>query len=147
MTTFKDMVVAEQGMLAKIGITMNINLIDHPAYNTAIQKGWEGFAAAGKLIDANMGWALGTNFSQKVVGQASMDKTNEFQALLEAALASKDYDPALVQKAVKYLYDNNSVICLNATMRGQVMANYVMDAGFYTYDRATYWNPGKVLVK
>jgi peptide/nickel transport system substrate-binding protein len=142
-TTFRDMVVAEQGMLAKIGITMNINLIDHPAYNTAIQKGWEGFAAAGKLIDANMGWALGTNFSQKVVGQASMDKTNEFQALLEAALASKDYDPALVQKAVKYLYDNNSVVCLNATKRGQVMANYVMDAGFYTYDRASYWNPAK----
>ena len=67
-TTFKDMVVAEQGMLAKIGVTMNINLIDHPQYNTAIQKGWDGFAAAGKLIDANMGWALGTNFSQKVLG-------------------------------------------------------------------------------
>jgi peptide/nickel transport system substrate-binding protein len=142
-TTFKDMVVAEQGMLAKIGITMNINLIDHPTYSEQINKGWDGFAAAGKLIDANMGWALGTNFSQKVVGQASMDKTDEFQALLEAALASKDYDPKLIHACLKYLYDNQAVICLNATMRGQVMANYVMDAGFYTYDRATYWNPAK----
>ncbi len=142
-TTFNDMVVAEQGMLAKVGITVKINMIDHPAYNTAINTGWKGFAAAGKLVDANMGWALGTNFSQKVVGNASMDKTNEYQALLEAALASKDYDPALVQKALKYMYDNETVICLNATMRGQVMANYVMYAGFYTYDRAMYWNPGK----
>ena len=39
--------------------------------------------------------------------------------------------------------DNQTVIVLNATMRGQVMANYVMDPGFYTYDRAMYWNPGK----
>jgi peptide/nickel transport system substrate-binding protein len=143
-TTFKDMMVAVQSMLDKIGITVTINLIDHPAYNQAIQTGWEGFAAAGKLIDANMGWALTTNFSQKVVGNASLDKTDEFQALLEAALASKDYDPTLVHKVVKYIYDNNTVICLNATQRGQVMANYVMDAGFYTYDRATYWNPAKV---
>lgn len=143
-TTFKDMMVAVQAMLAKINITVNINLIDHPAYNTAIQKGWDGFAAAGKLIDANMGWALTTNFSQKVVGNASLDKTDEFQALLEAALASKDYDPTLVHKAVKYMYDTIMVICLNATQRGQVMASYVMDPGFYTYDRATYWNPAKV---
>ena len=143
-TTFRDMVVAEQGMLDKIGIKMNINLIDHPAYNTAIQKGWDGFAAAGKLIDANMGWALGTNFSQKVAGQASMDKTNELQALLEAALASKDYDVTLIHKVLKYLYDNTAVICLNATQRAQVMASYVMDPGFYIYDRATYWNPAKV---
>jgi peptide/nickel transport system substrate-binding protein len=142
-TSFRDMLVAEQGMMAKIGITVNINIIDHPAYNSAIQKGWDGLAAAGKLIDANMGWALTTNFSQKVVGNASMDKTDEFQALLEAALASKDYDPALVAKAVKYMYDNQTVIVLNATMRGQLMANYVMDPGFYTYDRATYWNPAK----
>jgi peptide/nickel transport system substrate-binding protein len=142
-TTFRDMVVAEQGMLAKIGITMNINLIDHATYSDQINKGWDGFAAAGKLIDANMGWALTTNFSQKVVGNASMDKTDEFQALLEDALASKDYDPTLVHKALKYMYDNETVICLNATKRGQVMANYVMDAGFYTYDRATYWNPAK----
>jgi peptide/nickel transport system substrate-binding protein len=142
-TTFRDMVVAEQAMLAKIGITVNINLIDHPSYNTAIQKGWEGFAAAGKLIDANMGWALGTNFSQKVTGQVNMDKTAELQALLEGCLASKDYDPTLVHKVLKYLYDNSAVICLNATKRGQVMANYVMDPGFYTYDRATFWNPAK----
>jgi peptide/nickel transport system substrate-binding protein len=142
-TTFKDMVVAEQGMLAKIGITMNINLIDHPAYKDAVRKGWDGYAAAGLLIDANMGWALGTNFSQKVAGNASLDKTDEFQALLEAALASKDYSPALVQQIEKYMYDNEMVTCLNATKRGQVMASYVMDAGFYTYDRATFWNPAK----
>jgi len=142
-TSFKDMLVAEQGMMAKIGVTVNINIIDHPAYKTAVSKGWDGYATAGLLIDANLGWALGTNFSQKVVGNASLDKTNAYQTLLEAALASKDYDPALVQKAVKYMYDNEMVTCLNATMRGQVMANYVMDAGFYTYDRAMYWDPAK----
>jgi peptide/nickel transport system substrate-binding protein len=142
-TTFNDMVVAEQGMLEKIGITMNINLIDHPSYNTAIMEGWDGFAAAGKLIDANMGWALGTNFSQTVVGSVSLDKTDEFQSLLEAALVSKDYDPTLIHDVLKYMYDEQMVICLNATMRGQVMADYVMDAGFYTYDRATFWSPAK----
>jgi peptide/nickel transport system substrate-binding protein len=142
-TTFNDMVVAEQGMLAKIGITVKINMLDHPTYSTAIEKGWDGFAAAGKLIDANMGWALTTNFGKTVVGNASLNKTDAFQALLEASLASKDYDPALVQKAVKYMYDNDMVICIDATMRGQVMANYVMDAGFYTYNRAMYWDPAK----
>jgi peptide/nickel transport system substrate-binding protein len=142
-TSFKDMLVAEQGMLAKIGITVNVNIIDHPTYTNQINKGWDGLAAAGKLLDANMGWALGTNFGQKVVGNASLDKTNEFQALLEACLASKDYDPLLVQKVVKYMYDNQTVTVLNATERGQVMASYVMDPGFYTYDRATFWNPAK----
>ncbi|HTY82531.1 MAG TPA: ABC transporter substrate-binding protein [Dehalococcoidales bacterium] len=143
-TTFKDQEVAIQGMLAKIGITVNVNLIDHPAYNTAIQKGWDGLAAAGKLIDANLGWALGTNFGQQVIGNASLDKTNDFQALLNAALASKDYDPALVQKCLAYMYNNSMVNCQNATKRGQTMANYVMGADFYTYDRAMYWSPAKV---
>ncbi|MGD0794612.1 MAG: ABC transporter substrate-binding protein [Dehalococcoidales bacterium] len=142
-TSFRDMLVAEQGMLAKIGITINVNIIDHPTYTNQINKGWDGLAAAGKLIDANMGWALTTNFGQTVVSNASLDKTNDFQALLNAALASKDYDPALVGKVVKYMDDNQMVIVLNATMRGQVMANYVMDPGFYTYDRATFWNPAK----
>jgi H+/gluconate symporter-like permease len=49
----------------------------------------------------------------------------------------------LIHAVLKYMYDNEMVICLNATMRGQVMATYVMDAGFYTYDRATFWNPAK----
>jgi peptide/nickel transport system substrate-binding protein len=142
-TSFRDMLVAEQGMLAKIGITININIIDHPSYTNQINKGWDGLAAAGKLTDANMGWALGTNFGQTVISNASLDKTNDFQALLNAALASKDYDPALIGKVVKYMDDNQTVIVLNATMRGQVMASYVMDPGFYTYDRATYWNPAK----
>jgi hypothetical protein len=137
------MLVAEQGMLGKICITVNINIIDHPSYNTAINKGWDGLAAAGKLIDANMNWALGTNFGQTVIGNASLDKTNEFQALLDASSAAKDYDPALYGKVTKYMDDNQMVICLNATMRGQVMAGYVMDPGFYTYDRATFWNPAK----
>jgi peptide/nickel transport system substrate-binding protein len=142
-TSFKDMLVAEQGMLAKIGITININIIDHPTYTNSINKGWDGLAAAGKLIDANMNWALGTNFGQTVVSNASLDKTNDFQALLDASYASKDFDPALYAKVLKYMDDNQMVICLNATMRGQVMANYVMDPGFYTYDRATFWNPAK----
>ena len=143
-TTFKDQEVAIQGMLAKIGITVNVNLIDHPAYNTAIQKGWDGLAAAGKLIDANMGWALTTNFGQNVVANASLDKTNDWQALLSASLATKDYDPTLVQKALAYMYNNSMINVENATKRGQTMANYVMGADFYTFDRAMYWSPGKL---
>jgi peptide/nickel transport system substrate-binding protein len=144
MATDKNMINAIQGMLAKIGINFDINLVEHPAYQTAQKSGWEGLNIVGKALDNNLNWALRTAFSQTVADEASLDKTDEFQALLDASQASKDYDPALVGKVLKYMYDNSMVVPLNATQRAQVMQPYVMDPTFYTFNRATIWAPEKM---
>lgn len=93
------------------------------------------------MIDGNMNYALGNALSQTSPDNASLDKTNDLQSLVNMSAASRDYDPALVGKILEYLYNNSTITCLNATERGHVMYPYVMNTGFYAYDRATISSP------
>jgi peptide/nickel transport system substrate-binding protein len=138
-TTNKDVMTAIQGMLSKLNITIDLNLIDHPAYTDQIRKGWEGMAAASKLVDANMNYAIATSWMPPA--HPSMAKPDEYQALYNTAAASKDYDPALTQKVIQYMYDNAMIICLYADPRLAITQNYVKDPGFFTEGRALNWQP------
>ena len=87
-------------------------------------------AAASKLVDANMNYAIATSWMPPA--HPSMAKPDEYQALYNAAAASKDYDPALTQKVIQYMYDNAMIICLYADPRLAITQNYVKDPGFFS---------------
>jgi ABC-type transport system substrate-binding protein len=144
-TTNKDAMVAVQGYLKDIGITIEINMLDNAMYNEAIQKGWTGFAAASKSVNANMNLSINGNFSKNAVAHPVLARTDEFQALYEASAASAAYDPALVKKVIKKMYDDAMVIFLFGVSRGYVMRPYLHDlelnknANFMIWGTATAW--------
>jgi ABC-type transport system substrate-binding protein len=144
-TTNKDAMVAVQSYLSKVGITVEINMMDNAMYNEAIQKGWSGFAAASKSVNANMNSSINTNWSRNALSHPVLAKTDEFQALYEASATSPEYDPALVKKTTRYMYDNAMVIFLFAVSRGYVLQPYLHDldlnnnANFMIWGTATAW--------
>jgi peptide/nickel transport system substrate-binding protein len=144
--TNKDFATAIQGYLSKIGIQLELNMMDHSAYTTLANKGWKnGFVAGAKALDGAVNYAINLNWSQTTISNASMDKTDEFQKLLNAALASNSFDPALTQKVIKYMYDNEMYIPVYCTSRGAVMQSYVRgDNGFFTLHSWGCWTPAKV---
>jgi peptide/nickel transport system substrate-binding protein len=144
--TNKDLATAVQGYLSKIGIQLEVNLMDHAAYTQLANTGWKnGFAAGAKALDGAMNYALNLNWSQTTISNASMAKPDAFQELLNNALASKNFDPSLTQKVTKYMYDNEMYIPIYCTSRGEVMQSYVHgDNGFYTLHNWGSWTPAKV---
>jgi peptide/nickel transport system substrate-binding protein len=138
-TTNKDAMTAVQNYLGKIGISVDLNMIDHPTYTDQTRKGWEGFAAASKLVSANMNFAFSVSFMPPA--QPSMAKPEDYQALNKAAASAKDYDPALTKKVVQYMYDNALINCLYADPRVDITQAYVKDPGFFSESGALNWEP------
>jgi peptide/nickel transport system substrate-binding protein len=143
--TSKDFATAVQGYLDKIGISMEVNLMDHAAYTDLSLKGWkDGFAAGAKAVDGNMNYAINLAWTQTTPYHPSMDKPDAFQALYNTAAAAKNFDPALTQKCIQYMYDNMMYIPVYCVSRGQVMQSYVKDTGFYTFHNWASWRPADV---
>jgi peptide/nickel transport system substrate-binding protein len=143
--TNKDYITAVQGYLSKVGITAEIKLLDNATFNEMIQKGWTGFVAAPKSVNANMNVGLNSHFSKDSVNHPVLDKTDEFQALYKASATSSTYDPALVQKVIRYMYDNAMINCVYAISRGYIFRPYLHgldlnnNANFMIWGTATAW--------
>jgi peptide/nickel transport system substrate-binding protein len=143
--TNKDVLTAIQATFAQAGITLDLNMMDFGATNTYAQKGWNSaLLALGKSVDSNMVYALISNWAQTAPWYVSVDKTNDFQKLIDAAAASKDFDPALAQKCLQYMYDNAMITPVYVLTRGQVAQKYVTDTGLYTLHNWPWWTPGNI---
>jgi peptide/nickel transport system substrate-binding protein len=143
--TNKDYITAVQNYFSKVGITSEVKLLDNATFNEMITKGWTGLAVQPKSVNANMNVGLNSHFSKNTVNHPVLDKTNEFQALYEASAASSTYDPALVQKVIRYMYDNAMINCVYAISRGYILRPYLHDldlnnnANFMIWGTATAW--------
>jgi peptide/nickel transport system substrate-binding protein len=143
--TNKDVLVAIQGTFAKAGVTLELNMMDFGATNTFAQKGWNNaLLALGKSIDSNTVYALISNWTQSAPWYVSVDKTNDFQKLVDAAAASKEFDSTLAQKAIQYMYDNAMINPVYVLTRGQVAQKYVRDTGLYTLHNWPWWQPADI---
>jgi len=138
-TTNKDAMSAIQGYLSKVGITVDINMVDNASYNNMILKGWDGFAAASKSINVNMNSSINVNWSQLSIQNFSLAKPDDFQALYQASAASPEYNPALVQKVIRYMYDNAMVTPLYAVSRGYNLQPYLHGLDLCNNISAMYW--------
>jgi peptide/nickel transport system substrate-binding protein len=138
----KDAVTAIQAQLAKVGITVSISMDDMGAAQTLFSKGWTGWMGTARALEGgneNNALAMWTMDNPNL--HVSVDKTADLYALYRASLTSTNYDPALVQKCVQYIYDDDMITPIYAIQRGVVMQNYVEDAGFSTHSLFWLWNP------
>jgi hypothetical protein len=95
-------------------------------------------------FDANLNSSFSRYYVQNASNYPSMLKTDEFQQLYIQSRQSIEYDPAKVQKMIRYLFDNALVTPLYAIKRGDVLQTYVHDTGFYTKQAWPGWNPSDV---
>lgn len=141
-TTNKDFAVALQGELSKVGITLDLNIMDHTAYSQMRMTGWQnGFVVGGMAFDSNMNYALNANFTQNAAANPSMYKSDDFQKLYSAAASAQEFNPALTQKAIQYIFDNAMFLPVYCQARGQVMQKYIQNTGFYTGHNFAPWEP------
>jgi peptide/nickel transport system substrate-binding protein len=143
--TNKDYITAVQNYLSKVGITADVKLLDNATFNEMITKGWTGLVAAPKSVNANLNVGLNAHFSKDSVNHPVLNKTDEFQALYRASATSSSYDIALVQKVIRYMYDNAMINCVYAISRGYILRPYLHDldlnnnANFMIWGTATAW--------
>ncbi len=86
-----------------------------------------------------MNISINGNFSQTSMQNARLLKPDDFQALFKTSSISASYDPALVQKVIKYMYDNAMINCLYAVPRGYVMKPYLHDLNVNSQANAMAW--------
>lgn len=138
----RDAVTAIQSYMTKIGIQADLQILDFASYGNYRTKGWNNAVLAGMTgFFANMNTGISTYWAKDANMYPSVDKTDAFQALHVASLTSKDFDPALEQKVIQYMYDNAMCLPLWAGSRGDVIKPYVKDTGFYEMQAWPGWKP------
>jgi ABC-type transport system substrate-binding protein len=139
----RDAITAMQGYLSKIGITLDIEMMDMGTSATYATKGWNnGLFGAARTFWGNLNGML-TDLSVDSTWWVSMVKTDEYDKLYRASLTSMEYDPALAQKATRYLFDNVTFIPVYTMQRGAVVQPFVHDTGFLSQANFWYWEPAK----
>jgi peptide/nickel transport system substrate-binding protein len=140
--TDKQEMEAVQGYLNKAGIIADMQWVDHATFNKSRMGGWENALLASMVVvGTNASVGAKTYLSQTGVHYPSLDKTDEMENLLEDARLSPTYDPELMKKYIRYIYDNAVIIPLWAPPRGDVIQPYVHDTGFYSLSGWTEWTP------
>jgi peptide/nickel transport system substrate-binding protein len=145
----KDLWVAIQSQLAKVGITADLQFVEATKYNQYRNFGTWKNAIVGDNIPSygNMNQSLLQDFYPTAEFFKSMNKSPEgWKDAIDAATLIPSYDANLTRKAEKILYDNVSVIPIAEGGRGYVYQNYVMDPGvgkraayFWAWDWEHFW--------
>jgi len=138
----RDAATAMQSYLSKAGIVLDMQIVDGTTANNFYSSGWNnGLQGAASSIGANVNASFTALTKENPVWYVSMDKPEAFYTLYRDSLTSSQYDAALVQKCVKYYFDNVTFNCVYAVSRGCVLPPWVHDTGFYTRHRFWYWEP------
>jgi peptide/nickel transport system substrate-binding protein len=138
----KDELVAVQGFLSKVGINAKINYIDQGTYAALRASGWNGLLMTLTGIDANLNTTIAREIAKASPFFASLAKTDEYDALYQKSLVSREYDPALMQQIVQYIFDTAMVNYLWTGTSLEVVNPYVQGTGHYTLQVWSQWLPG-----
>jgi peptide/nickel transport system substrate-binding protein len=130
-TADKQAAVAVQGYLSKVNINAELKWLDFAGFVQYVMGGWQDgmlFCANG-FNAGNLNFGIDFVWTQTAPFFPSVLKTDELQAMVTASLNSKDYDPALVQKALLYMHDTAMFLPLYCITRGHALKPYVHDTG------------------
>jgi peptide/nickel transport system substrate-binding protein len=130
-TSDKQATVAVQGFLSKVNIDAELKWLDFAGFVNLVMGGWKDgmlFCANG-FNAGNLNFGIDFVWTQTAPFFPSVLKTDELQALVTASLISKDYNVALVQKALLYMHDTAMFLPLYCITRGHALKPYVHDTG------------------
>jgi peptide/nickel transport system substrate-binding protein len=137
----KDSMTAVQGYLDAVGIKATFNFADNASYIKARTSSWSGLLAGAIGLDANENNSMARYYIKSATNYPNMIKSAEFDTMYMTSLTSKNYDPALMQKMIIYLYDNALVNGLWTINHANICQSYVHDGGFMSMQTWPGWTP------
>jgi peptide/nickel transport system substrate-binding protein len=143
-TSSKEALTAIQGYMDKVNIKAQINMLELGPFVTMSQKGWNNtLLCCANRVDFNVNSSMNSNWTKTSIMNTSVDKTDDLQALYNASAAAKQYDGALAQKLIQYIFDTAMVIPVYNTPNGCITQSYVRDMGAFTAQPWFIWYPEK----
>ncbi len=141
-TVNRDIIVAIQAYLAKIGIQASLEFPEIAQFQGFQQGTWDNALLYATIFEyPNFNYNLNLYFSTSSAWYKSVKKPDGWKAALDASLITPTADKAVIQKLVRMLYDDETVITLNYPSFISAMTNNVRDTGIYTRITNYYWVP------
>ncbi len=142
----KDVNVAVQSFLNKVGIDTRIEYWEHAAYAPVMnRKTWEGLIMQPIPAFANWNFTLWLLFYSDESGWfVSTKKSDEFNAALLESLNSLMPNVDLMKKVNKIAFDDCMVIPVYEGGKGYALQKYVHGGGFVERGFPVYFNPEDV---
>jgi peptide/nickel transport system substrate-binding protein len=144
----KDVMVIIQGYLAKVGITADIEIVDQGKYTDYRRKGWKnGFLCQPFGSYPNYLQSLDLYMSSDALDFKIMKKPDGLDTLIKEALATENPEVPRIQKALKLIHEDATVIPIHATGRASVQQKNVRDTGHLSMGIWTEWAPERPWLK
>ena len=138
----KDVNVAVQSYLKKVGIDARIEYWEHASYAPIMnRKTWEGLIMQPLPAFANWNFTLWLFFYSKEAGWfVSTEKSDRFMAALDESLNSLMPDVELMRKANRIAYEDCMIIPVYEGGKGYALQQYVREGGFVERGFPVYFN-------
>ncbi len=141
-TVNKDIIVAIQSYLSKVGIQADLEFPE-PAKYLEYQSGtWKNallYYNVGQSANYNV--TFGYNFGSPQAILRSLKQPEGYADNYLADMTSPQVDPKLQQKIIQSFYDEASLIPVNYVSDMWVINEKVKDSGYGTRGNTVYWNP------
>jgi len=141
----RDVLIAIQSYLAKVGIQAEIELPEYGKFTEYRTKGWKNALLSEPMVcGVNVASSINSFFGKATNWYYSMKRSDELETLLVQALTTKDPEPEMMKKVVKQIADESIYIPVHYFGEGYPMQKYVRDPGFLTTGNMIYWRPDTV---
>jgi peptide/nickel transport system substrate-binding protein len=138
----RDILVAIQGYLSKIGIEAEITTIDMGQFVDWTTNGWKNALFAVPCTPyPNWAFGLQMQLSTSAVNLKSVARPEGIDSLLEQALSTPEEDVTKTREALKLLEDPCLVIPIFYAGSLYVCAPDVKDTGYLEIANSVYWTP------
>jgi peptide/nickel transport system substrate-binding protein len=138
-----NLALAIQSFLGKIGITTEIEYADSSKYAAYRTTGWNGFIMApgsSNNLQAFQSYFQQPNYYVSVQKPAGLDDA------INKALKTDEVQADLVQKAVRILVDDDTVVPLFTMGTARIEMKHVNETGFNTLGSMSQWTPENVWI-
>ncbi len=140
-TANRDIIVALQSYLGKVSIQADLDFVDAAKYQAYQSGTWNNALLYTSVIHyANYNSVLAQWFGVPASWFKSMKRPEGWDQIVNATITSTQQEPALMQKCVQALYDDETVIPLDYGTSLWAITDYVHDSGVGTRGSSTQWN-------
>jgi peptide/nickel transport system substrate-binding protein len=142
--TSRDVMVAIQGYLSKVGITADINTIDFGQFMDYSQKGWKNMILI-TPVTHYVNWASGLQqqLASTATNMKSVMRPSGFDSLLEQALSTQEEDINKTRQALRAIEESAVVIPLYSAGTMWCISPKVHDIGYAQLGNAIFRTPDK----
>lgn len=138
----RDVLVAAQAYLAKIGIQAELQIVDSAKWNEINQNPWKNMLLYTSInLYGNQNYCFNYYFATPPALYKSVMRPEGFNDLLQASRTSPEQDPVMLKKLENMVYDNSMIIPIYNNANIWALNPYVMDSGVGQHGIAAWFDP------